>query len=102
MNKLLYECILIGLLTTILVFIINHIIEYQNKKNKPISCIASCVNKYNSNNKNKNLYYYFIIFLIGVFIHLIIDYIGLNDMYCKKECYDNGKCEYVCRIPIKN
>lgn len=102
MNKLLYECLIIGFLTTIIAYIINYIREYYKKNNHPITCIASCVNNYNIKNNKKTYKFYLTIFLIGFFIHLIIDYIGLNEMYCKKECYDNGKCEYVCRIPLKN
>ena len=46
--------------------------------------------------KNYNICYFIIIlFIIGIIIHLLLEYIGLNKWQCNKIC-DNNKCKYIC------
>ena len=102
MNKILYDSLFIGLLTMFLYFLYNYIsYYYNNDDNIIISCISNCVDNKISKYKRLNNYkYYIYAFIIGIIIHLIIDYIGLNQIYCQKLCYNNGKCELVCKMPL--
>ena len=101
MSNLLSETIIIGLLSVSLYYIYNYFsYYYNNDDNIVISCISNCVNnKVKQHNQFYNYNNYFIAFLFGVFLHLIINYIGLNKIYCNKVCYD-GKCELVCKMPL--
>jgi hypothetical protein len=103
MSNLLVETIFIGFLSVLLYYLYNYFsFYYNNTDNIVISCISNCVDnkikKYNNIKFNFNNYLY--VFILGIFIHLIIDYIGINKIYCNKVCYDNGKCELVCKMPL--
>lgn len=102
MSKLITEAIFIGLLSILFLYLYNYFsYYYNNDDNIVISCISNCVtDKINKRNNIYNYKNYFIAFLFGIILHLLIDYIGINKIYCNKICYDNGKCELVCKMPL--
>ena len=102
MNKLLRESISIGILSVFLLYIYNYISYYNNNDdNMVISCISNCVDKKIQNKKKLyNYNNYILFFIIGIFIHLIIDYLGINNINCNKVCYNDGKCELICKMPL--
>jgi uncharacterized membrane protein YjjP (DUF1212 family) len=71
------ECLLVGIISAILYY---YMTRLNNKKYK---------NKFNFN--------LVISFVFGFMLHYIIRVYRLNDLYCKKVCY-NDECFMICRI----
>ena len=88
-NKLIYESVIVGLITAILgnlmlglVFQINYFEENET--------LNIFLDKYNNTN-----IIYIALFFTGVLIHLLLEYIGLEKWYCSKVCVAD-KCKIVC------
>ena len=47
----------------------------------------------------KNYFLQVVLFFTGVFIHLLLEYVGLDKWYCEKKCIAD-KCKLVCEKPI--
>lgn len=93
MKKLVLESLVIGLITTILGNLVLKILLKFNtyEKNDSLN---------NNLEKINNIYLIHLsLFFTGVLIHVILEYIGLNDWYCKKVCAGD-KCKIVCEKPI--
>ncbi len=71
------ECLLVGLISAILYYYVGRLVK-RGKKN---------INKFNL----------VISFIFGFMLHYLIIVYRLNDLYCKKVCY-NEECFMVCRI----
>ena len=91
MNKLLYETICIGLITSLIGSMVIKIIIGFNKVEKNESINMERTIK----NWNKNYLLEISLFFTGILIHLILEYIGLNKWYCEKKCLKD-KCQIVC------
>ena len=91
MKKLLYETICIGLISALIGSLSIRIVLKFNKieNNKSLS-IERMVKEW-----NKNYILEISLFLTGILIHLIIEYIGLNKWYCEKKCLKD-RCKIVC------
>ena len=97
MQKLIFESVVIGLITSILGSIILKIIVRFNTFENNDS-LEDFLKKY------KNTYIIYIaLFFTGILIHLLLEYIGLNKWYCEKKCAGEGinkKCKIVCEKEI--
>lgn len=71
LQKTLCEATIIGIITSI----IGSVLFYLTKKEN--------INDNKKNNDNLN---YIIFFIIGFFLHFIIEIIGINQWYCDKQC----------------
>ena len=89
MQKLIFESLLIGIITAILG-----------------NLMIKIVTRFNTVEKNDNLTFvldsykdtYIIpisLFFTGILIHVFLEYIGLNKWYCEKKCIKD-KCKLVC------
>jgi hypothetical protein len=85
------ETLIIGIITIICGLIIEIIIKYYGNENIKHENIFS-------KNKN-NIYFYLLLFLIGISIHIFIKYIEFNKWFCNKVC-NNNKCVIICTLPI--
>ena len=90
MEKILLESIIVGAITSILGnLIVTILVKYNSLENNDI--IDSNLTKY------KNTYIIQIaLFLTGILIHLLLEYIGLEKWYCQKVCLKD-KCKIVCQ-----
>ena len=97
MIKILYESLLVGIISTLLGSIIFKILMTVNSIDKNDN-INSFLNKY-----KKTCIIEITFFFTGIIIHLLLEYIGLNKWYCEKKCAGEGinrECKYVCkRLP---
>ena len=97
MQKLIFESVIIGLITSILGSIILKIIVRFNTFENNDS-IEDVLKKY------KNTYIIYIaLFFTGILIHLLLEYIGLNKWYCEKKCSGEGinkTCKIICEKEI--
>ena len=98
MEKIIFESIIIGIITSILGSIIIKTLTKVNSIEKN-DCLNSFIGKY-----KKTYMLELSLFFTGILIHLLLEYIGLNKWYCEKKCAgegENKKCEIVCqREPI--
>jgi hypothetical protein len=87
------ECLIIGIVTVICGFFIQHIVtSYGEEDSKD--------NNFFCRNKGK-IWFYTLLFIIGVSIHVFITYIDIANWECEKVCVDN-MCKIICIIPINN
>ena len=93
MYKLIYETIIIGIITAILGHIIIRILSKYNKYDDNEK-INNFLIKY-----NKGYILELSMFLTGIFVHLLVEYIGLNNWYCQKKCIKD-KCRIICEKEI--
>ncbi len=99
MQKLIVESVGVGIITALIGSIIARILVKFNQvdDNEVLNeTVTSTLEKW-----RKNYMMEISLFLTGVLIHLVLEYVGLNSWYCKKECAQ-GKCEMVCRKPVSN
>ena len=88
MNYILLDYLFIGTLSFIIGFISEKIIIMNNKNNIL------------TKTKEKNICYYFVLlFFIGIILHFIYEFLGINKWQCEKIC-KNGVCNYVCKIVV--
>ena len=87
------ECIFIGIIT-IVCSMISHII---------IANIGEEEIKYNNIFTKFGHYYWFyvLLFLFGIGIHIFISYLDMKNWSCKKQCIDDV-CNIICTIPIND
>ena len=85
------ECIIIGLVAIFCGFIcqimINYLAEEEIKESNIITKLS------------KHLWFYVLLFLIGVSIHIFVSYLDFNNWSCEKVC-DKDLCNIICTIPI--
>ena len=95
MNKVVCECVIIGVITLIIGNIITKLLFKFNDVNDNESLDSTLV-------KYSNSYiFHIILFLTGVILHLLLEYIGLEKWYCEKVCMKD-KCNMVCVKPVTN
>ena len=89
MKTLVFKSILIGTITSILgSLIIKILIKFNSVEDN--NSLEHVLNRY------KNTYIVQIaLFFTGILIHLLLEYIGLNQWYCEKKCIKD-KCKIVC------
>ena len=93
MEKILLESIIVGAITSILGnLIITILVKYNSIDNNDI--LDNTIKKY-----KKTYIIQIALFLTGMLIHLLLEYIGLEKWYCQKVCYNN-KCKIVCQKPL--
>jgi len=85
------ESFIIGIITIICGLIIQKITDLFGND---IIKEENVFNKY----KNYNMFYLFL-FIIGILIHIFIQYAEFNEWYCEKKCI-NDACEILCHLPI--
>ena len=90
MKDLILESIIIGVITSILGNLIFKILVKINNN----EMIDEVLDKY-----KKNYFLQIVLFFTGVFIHLLLEYVGLDKWYCEKKCIAD-KCKLVCEKPI--
>jgi len=87
------ECITIGLITIVCSMIAQVIIinigEEEIKYNNIFTKFGN------------NFWFYLLLFIIGMSIHIFISYLDLKNWSCEKQCV-NDICNIVCKIPINN
>ena len=89
MEKLILESIIVGAITSILGnIIVSILVKYNSFENNEV--LDSSLLKY-----KKTYIIQISLFLTGVLIHLLLEYIGLEKWYCKKVCLED-KCKIVC------
>ena len=89
MKRIIIECILIGTITLIIGNLLCKLLINFNsvEENQTLD---------NTLSKYTNSYiFHVILFLTGVLLHLMLEYIGLDNWYCEKICLKD-KCEMVC------
>ena len=87
------ECIIIGIITLLCGILIQYIVSNYGEddvKDNNIFC-----------RNNKKIWFYAMLFIIGVFIHLFISYIDIHSWECEKVCVED-LCKIVCIIPINH
>lgn len=97
MQKIIFESFIIGIITSILGGLIIKILSKVNSIERNDS-IYSFVKKY-----KKTYILEISLFLTGIIIHLLLEYIGLNKWYCEKKCAGEGTsktCKIVCEREI--
>lgn len=87
MENIIQDSLLYGLITMIIGSIVIRIINWISKDNESIILPTYL----------KSIEIPF--FIIGIIIHLIMEYSGFNGWYCSKECIGDV-CEMVCRKKI--
>jgi magnesium-transporting ATPase (P-type) len=99
-NKIIIECLIIGIITSICCLISYKIIYYSHNKD------VNGINNYHLTNINDYIMFLKIresrnnilmSFVFGALVHYIIKQSHLTELYCKKVCYDD-KCFIVCNI----
>jgi hypothetical protein len=89
----LIETLFIGFITMICGLIIHYIVNnYGNENIKNENIFSKNIN---------NIYFYIILFIIGISIHFFIKYIEFNKWYCKQVC-SNDNCVILCTLPIND
>ena len=89
MKDLILESVIIGVITSILGNLIFKIlVKINNIENNDM--IDEVLDKY-----KKNYFLQVVLFFTGVFIHLLLEYVGLDKWYCEKKCIAD-KCKLVC------
>ena len=89
MQKLILESIIIGAITSILGnIIITILIKYNSLESN--DTLDNTLKKY-----KKTYIIQIALFLTGILIHLLLEYIGLDKWYCEKVCLKD-KCKIVC------
>jgi hypothetical protein len=94
MQKIIYESIIVGIITSILGSIVIKGLAKVNSLEKN-DYIHNFVGKY-----KKTYMLEISLFFTGILIHLLLEYIGLNKWYCEKKCVGEGEkqiCEIVCK-----
>ena len=90
MKELIFESIIIGIITSILGSVMIKVLSRLNSIESN-DYIESFVDKY-----KKTYIIEISMFFTGVLIHLLLEYIGLNKWYCEKKCAGEGinkKCQ---------
>lgn len=93
MQKIIFESIIVGIITSILGSIVIKTLTKVNSLDKN-DYLNSFVGKY-----KKTYILEISMFFTGILIHLLLEYIGLNKWYCEKKCAGEGankKCEIIC------
>tara|TARA_B110000971_G_C19689959_1_gene354975 strand:+ start:110 stop:394 length:285 start_codon:yes stop_codon:yes gene_type:complete len=94
MKKLLFNSLIIGVITSTLGSVVFRIILTRFNKNNENESLDLMLKKY------KNNYLIEIcLFFTGILIHLLLEYIGLEKWYCSKVCADDV-CKIVCEKEI--
>jgi len=88
-NKILYEYITISIISLLFGFLTEKILSIYDNEND--------LTTLKKNNKYK---FIFAIILFSCFLHLSIEYFGINEWQCNKVCYINGTCELICKKKI--
>ena len=89
MQKLILESIIIGAITSILGnIIITILIKYNSLESN--DTLDNTLKKY-----KKTYIIQIALFLTGILIHLLLEYIGLDKWYCEKVCLKD-KCMVKC------
>lgn len=94
MQQLITESVIVGIITSILGGLILKILSRVNSIESH-DYIKSFIGKY-----KKTYIVEISLFLTGMLIHLLLEYIGLNKWYCEKKCVGEGEnevCEFVCK-----
>ena len=95
--RLYIECSIIGLVSAICCLISYQII-YYNKINKSRQTKIIDLRLYNKFLNDRTIRNNIIMsFIMGALLHYLISKSDLNNMYCKKVCYDD-KCFIVCPV----
>lgn len=85
------ECLIIGSITILCGFIIQVLIsilgEEEIKENNIFSKFG------------KHLWFYILLFIIGMSIHIFISYLDLKNWSCEKQCIGDI-CNIICTIPV--
>lgn len=89
MQTLIFESILIGTITSILGNLMIKILSRFNSIDNNNS-LEHVLNQYKDTYVIQTA-----LFFTGIFIHLLLEYIGLNKWYCEKKCIGD-KCKIVC------
>jgi len=105
-NKIITECLLIGIFSAICCLISYKIIYYSYKDQSDQIDQKHNISDYHMYDLNDYLFflkiresrnYIIMSFIFGALIHYIIKQSHLTELYCRKVCYDN-KCFMVCEI----
>lgn len=94
MQKIIFESIIVGIITSILGSIVIKTLTKVNSLERN-DYVHSFVGKY-----RKTFMLEISLFFTGILIHLLLEYIGLNKWYCEKKCAGEGEnktCEIVCK-----
>ena len=97
MQKIIYESIIVGIITSILGSIIIKTLIRLNSIERN-DYLNSFIGKY-----NKTYILEISLFFTGIIIHLLLEYIGLNKWYCEKKCAGQGinkQCVVVCKRKV--
>lgn len=99
MKQIVLESVVIGIITALIGSIVVRIIISFNRieRNQSID-LEKTVDKL-----GQNYLLEISLFFTGILIHLILEYIGLNQWYCQKKCAGEGAnktCKLVCEKPL--
>ena len=85
------ESLIIGIITIFCTLVIQKCIDLFGEDEIKDSNIFT--------NNRTSIFFYIMVFLIGIIIHIIVKYAKVNEWYCHKQCVDNV-CEILCHLPI--
>ena len=89
-NKLISNCIIIGIFTVIVGYMTEKTLNKFNRKNNFLS-----------NLKQSTFKFIITLFLFGVSLHLLLEYSGF-EANCIRKCDTQNNCNYVCTIKVKD
>lgn len=99
-NKIILECLIVGLISSICCLISYKIIYYSYNKDE------NDINNYHLTDINDYVMFIkmresrnniIMCFILGALVHYIVKQSHLTELYCRKVCYDD-KCFMVCNI----
>lgn len=95
MNKIILESLIIGVITLIIGNLVTNLL-FKFKDVDDNESLDSTLVKYSN-----SYIFHIILFLTGVILHLLLEYVGLENWYCEKVCMKD-KCNMVCVKPVGN
>ena len=87
------ECVIIGIVAMLCGFLIQYVVSIYGEDDIKDNNFF-CQNK-------KKLWFYLMLFVIGILIHIFITYIDIKNWECEKVCVNN-MCKIICIIPINH